>query len=118
MPLLFKFGAQFGIVLDDAVMYHRQHAGAVGVRVRVLVVGAAMCGPACVADAERAWMGARVIFDGGFQVGDFPGAAAHVKVAGRGEYGYTGRVIAAIFEFAKSFEQYASDIGALWPDVA
>ena len=35
MPLRFKFDAQLGVVLDDAVMHHRQHAGAVGVRVRV-----------------------------------------------------------------------------------
>ena len=49
-----QFGAQDLVVLDDAVVDQRQPAGLVGVRVGVLVDGAAVGGPAGVGNAHVA----------------------------------------------------------------
>ena len=84
----------------------------------IRVVGAAMRGPACVTNAERAGMRTRAIFDTFNKVGNFTGAAAHFKLSSRGKDGDARGVIAAIFELAESFKQYGSYIGALRPDVA
>src|SRR5207248_4224112 len=87
-------------------------------RMGIRVVGAAMRGPSCVANAERTGMRTRAVFDTFNKVGNFTGAAAHFKLSSRGEDGDACRVIAAIFELAESFKQYRSYIGALRPDVA
>ena len=48
----FQFRAQFGVVLDDAVVHDRHAGGAV--RMRVALGGRAMRGPSSVADAGGA----------------------------------------------------------------
>ncbi len=110
--------AQFSIVLDDAVVHDSQDPGAVGMWVGVGVAGATVRGPTCVSDAERTRMWMRIILDSGCQVGDLAGATVEFKVAGGCEDGDPGGVVAAIFEFTKSFKQYGSNVGALWADVA
>src|SRR5450755_120464 len=109
--------AQFGIVLDDAVVYDGQDACAVRVRVRVDVTGATVRGPARVTDAERTWMRMIFILHRCCQVGDLASAAVEFEVAGGCEDGDASGVIAAIFEFTESFKQNGSNVGALWADV-
>ena len=57
------------VVFDDAVVHHHHVARAVAVRMGVLLGGAAVRGPAGVADAERAIHGFQA--DGILQVAEF-----------------------------------------------
>ncbi len=69
------------VVFDDAVVDDDEGAGAVAVGVGVLFGGAAVGGPAGVADAVGALE--RVVAEDGFKVGELAGGAADVE-AGRG----------------------------------
>jgi hypothetical protein len=79
------FGDQLGlereVVFDDAVVHDDEGAGAVAVGVGVLFGGAAVGGPAGVADAEGALDGAGG--DDGFEVAQLAGGAAQLESGGR-----------------------------------
>ena len=66
------------VVFDDAVVDDDEGAGAVAVGVGVLFGGAAVGGPAGVADAEGAVDG--VVGDDGFEVAELAGGAAELRV--------------------------------------
>ena len=72
-----EFGLEGEIIFDDAVMDDDEGSGAVTMRVGVLLGGAAVGGPACVADAEGAGDGAGR--DGGLKVAQFAGGAAQLQ---------------------------------------
>ena len=98
------------VVLDDAVVHHDEGAGAVAVRVRVLLSGAAVCGPARVADAVGAVQ--RLVAQHGFQVAQLAGGAAHVEFGGvhgvTGD-GDAGRIVAAVFQTTQAFDDEGDD---------
>src|SRR6266851_9631 len=101
------------IVLDDAVVDDDEGSGAVAVGVRVLFGGAAVGGPAGVADAEGAVEG--VGGDDGFEVAELAGGAADLQcsyasgAAGVAGYGDAGGVVAAILEAAQAFNDDGDD---------
>jgi hypothetical protein len=93
-------------------------AGAVGVGVGVLFGGAAVGGPAGVADAEGSMEG--VVGDDGLEVAELAGGAAELEYAlavGAGSTGDgdAGGVIAAVLETAQAFEDDRDD--GFWADV-
>ncbi len=72
---------QRGIVLNDAVMHHRQVLAAIRVGMRVVVIGAPMRRPACMADAYAA-----VWFRDGHRRAQIPqlaGGLAHLHLTTR-----------------------------------
>ncbi len=113
----FQFAAQLSVVLDDAVVNDGQHARAVGMGMRVGVVGASMRGPARVADAERAFHEA-VIVDGCHQVGELSCLAQHFQRAVFVQDGNARRIVTTIFQFTQAIKQYGSSIGPFGADVA
>ena len=76
-PLAMSALLEREVVLDDAVVDDDEGAGAVAVRVGVLLGGAAVGGPAGVADAEGAVDGA--LGDDGFEVAQLAGGAAQLE---------------------------------------
>ena len=83
-----EFGFEREVVLDDAVVDDDECAGAVAVGVGVLLRGAAVGGPAGVADAEGAGDGAGG--DGGLKIAQLAGGAAQLqalRAAGDGDAG-------------------------------
>ena len=98
------------IVFDDAVVDDDEGAGAVAVGVGVLFRGAAVGGPAGVADAVGAVE--RRGLDGGFEVAELAGGAAEVegvRVFGGAADGDAGGVVAAVFEAAETFNDDGDD---------
>ena len=100
------------VVFDDAVMDDDEGAGAVAVRVRVLFGGAAVGGPAGVADAEGAVDG--VVGDDGLEVAQLAGGAAELQGAlaigaGATADGDAGGVITAIFKTTEAFDNDRDD---------
>ena len=87
---------QLEIILDDAVVHDHDFAGAIAMRVRVFFGGAAVRGPARVADAVDAFE--RRDADGFFEVVQLAGSAANFQLAVVLHHGDAGGVIAAIFE--------------------
>ena len=53
MPFRLQVVLQFEIVLDDPVVYHHHIAMTIAMRVRILLGGASVGGPASMSDAER-----------------------------------------------------------------
>src|SRR4029077_20122931 len=104
---------QLQIIFDDAVVHHDDLPGAVAVRVRVFFGGAAMRGPARVADSVSAFDG-RFLKDF-FEIAQFPGCAAQLQLAFRRDDGDSRRVVAAIFQLAQAFNDDGNDL--LWPDI-
>ncbi len=76
------------VVFDDAVVDDDEGTGAVAVGVGVLFGGAAVGGPAGVADAEGAVDG--VGGDDGFEVAELAGGAAELECGGASGYGDAG----------------------------
>ena len=98
-----EFGLEGEVVLDDAVVDDDEGAGAVAVGVGVLFGGAAVGGPAGVADAEGAGDGA--LGEDGFEVAEFARCAAELECSvGAAGDGDAGRVVAAVFEAAQAFD--------------
>ena len=77
-----ELGFEGEVVFDDAVVDDDEGAGAVAVGVGVLFGGAAVGGPAGVADAEGAVDG--VVGDDGFEVAELAGGAAELHECRRG----------------------------------
>src|ERR1700738_1115610 len=118
MSLFRQLTAQFDIVLDDAIVHHGQYTCAVGMRMRVDIVGAAMRGPTCMTNTQRTLARTRTILDGTNEVGNFARTSAQFERAGSCEDGYPCRVVAAIFEFTQAIKQYGSNVAARGADVA
>jgi hypothetical protein len=102
LPCLLQAPAQLGVVLDDPVEDDVDAAGAVVVRVGVLLGDAAVGGPAGVGDPRRrggqrpsAVLGPRL--DGGSQIGEVADSVDALDPPLR-EHGEAGRVIASVFE--------------------
>jgi hypothetical protein len=77
-----EFALQVEIVFNNAVVNHDNAARAVAVGMRVLFSGAAVRGPARVADAECALE--RMLAQHFFKVGELAGSAAHLKRGAEG----------------------------------
>ena len=95
------------VVFDDAVVDDDESAAAVAVGVGVFFGGAAVGGPAGVADAEGAVE--RGVGDDGFEVAELAGGAAEGEAFGASGYGDAGGVVAAVFEAAQAFNDDGDD---------
>ena len=89
------------VVFDDAVVDDDEGAGAVAVRVGVLLGGAAVGGPAGVADAVGAVDG--VGGEDGVEIAELAGGAAELQAVGAAGDGDAGGVVAAVLEAAQAF---------------
>ena len=101
------------VVLDDAVVHHHEVAGAVGVRVRVLVGGPAVGGPARVAEADAAFD--RLLAQESLQVLDAPGRAPDLQPRGADNRD-ARRVVAAVLEAPEPLDHGVDRV--LVPDVS
>src|SRR5438067_2131356 len=117
MAIAFQFRTQFCIVLDDAVVDDGQGTCAIGMGVRISIVGTAMCCPACVTNTQHAFAWTIPALDGGDQIGDFSSTTADFEVSCGGENCNACGVVSAIFEFVEAIKQQRSNIGALRTDV-
>ena len=106
VAVLGQFVAQFGEVLDDAVMDHRNAFGEM--RVRVGLVGHAMGGPAGMADADVA--AERLLAEQPLQIDELPGRPAPRQGAAI-QRGDPGQVVAAIFEPFQGIDDQRRDAG-------
>ena len=104
---------QLEVVLDDAVVNDDDPAGAVAMRVRVLFGGAAVRGPARVAEAVDA--AERLVRDHLLEVRELAGAAANVDAVAVDDR-HAGRVVAAILEPPQALDEDGDD--GLVADVA
>ena len=98
-PLRLQLGPELPVVLDDAVVDHRDAAGGMGVGVGL--AGRAMGGPAGVADANCAADGAPG--DQAFELDELALGAAKLDQA-VGERREAGRIVAAVFEAPQPVE--------------
>ena len=98
-PLRLQLGPELPVVLDDAVMDHRDAAGGMGVGVGL--ARRAMGGPAGVADADCAAHGAPG--DQAFELDELALGAAKLDQA-VGERREARRIVAAIFEAPQPVE--------------
>ena len=97
-----SFFFRLEVVLDDAVVHHHDAPGAIAVRMGILLRGAAMGGPAGVADAVRAVD--RIQPDGLFQVAQLAFGAAHLQPVAIAADRNSRRVIAAILKPFQAIE--------------
>ncbi len=95
------------VVFDDAVVDDDESAAAVAVGMGVFFGGAAVGGPAGMADAEGAVEGR--IGDGDFEIAELSWGAAQGKTFGTTGYGDAGGVVAAVFEAAEAFNNDGDD---------
>ena len=98
-PLRLQPGPELAVVLDDAVVDHRDAAGGMGVGIGF--AGRAMRGPAGVADARGAADGAPG--DQAFELDELALGAAKLDQA-VGERRETCRIVAAVFEAPQPVE--------------
>ena len=106
IALAFQLLAQLGVVLDDAVMHHRD--AVVGdVRMRVLRVRNAVRRPARVRDAGEA--GDRGALVEGFQLANLAGRAHALEPVAL-QNGDAGRVVAPVFERLEAGDQKGDHI--------
>ena len=110
VALALEFGAQFFVVLDDAVVDDAdvEPLRARDVGVGVAFVDATVGGPTGVGDAGRG-IGVRFL-GAGFQLGDPADGTDTAHRAVIGQQGDAGRVIATVFELAQPFDQDGDDI--------
>ncbi len=95
---------QLEIIFDDAVVDDYDFTGAVAMRMRVFFGGAAVRGPARVADAVDAVE--RRDADGFFEILQLAGGAADFEFAVCLHDGDAGGIVAAIFEALEAVEDY------------
>ena len=106
MPKRLELLAQFGEVLDDAVVHHRDAAVARHVRMRVGFAGTAVRRPTGVADAARS---RKVEMPGGMRKAfDLAFAMKHLKVAILLD-GDARRVVAAVLKALEAFDEDVFD---------
>src|SRR5205814_2100490 len=113
VPLRLQLVLQIEVVLDDAVVDDDDLAGAVAMRMGVLLGRTSVRRPAGVADAVIT--GDRIGADNLFQVRQFAGAAAQIDRA-VADHGDSRRVVAAIFEPPQAVDENRHDV--LRSDVA
>ncbi len=101
------------IIFDDAVMHDDEGSGAVAVGVGVFFGGAAVGGPAGVADAVGAVDG--VFGEDLGEVAELAGGSAELERVAAACYGDAGGVISAVLEAGEAFHD-DWDAG-LWTDV-
>ena len=101
------------VILDDAVVDDRDPLFASGVGMGVSVAGWAMGGPTGVSDADRA--NRNVVFDMGFQVGDFPLLFFHPKLPLSFQGGDSRAVVPPVFETGQSVNQ--DGVSRFWPQI-
>jgi hypothetical protein len=89
------------VVLDDAVVYHRQRAAAVYVRVGVELGGRSVRRPAGMTETDGAF--GRLSLDQIGQLTDLPGPPSNGEPT-VGYRGQTGRVIASILQTAQAID--------------
>ena len=104
---------QLDIVFDDAVVHDDDFAGAIAVRMGIFLGGAAVRGPARVADAVDAVE--RSDANRFFEIAQLARGAANFQLAVIADDGDSGRVVAAIFEAAQAVENQRHN--ALWADI-
>ena len=114
MALGDELGLEGEVVFDDAVVDDDESAGAVAVGMCVLFGGAAVSGPASVADAEGAGDGAGG--EDSFEIAEFAGGAAELEALWATCDGDAGGVVAAVFETAQAFDDDGD--GRIRTDVA
>ncbi len=102
----FELLAQGFVVLDDAVVHHRNVAGKM--RVGIAFAGRAMGGPTSVGNTETT--GQRLFGQCGFQFADLARTAHALQGFFIGIDRHTGAVIAAVFEALQAFEKDGGDI--------
>ena len=102
------------VVFDDAVVHHHDFALAVAVRVRVLLGGTAVGGPARVADPEGAVDGIQP--DGVLQVPQLALGAPDLQLVIAAVNRQARRVVSAILQPLQALQNDRD--GALCPDVA
>ena len=113
VPFLLELLLQVEVVLDDAVVHDDDAAGAVAMRVGVLLGRAAVRRPARVADAVVPVQ--RVVGDDLFELRELPGASPQLDRA-VADHGHAGRVVAAILEPPKPVDENREHL--LLPDVS
>ncbi len=107
---------QLDVILDDAVVHDDDFAGAIAVRVGVFFGGAAMRGPARVADAVDAVEGSGA--NRFFQIVQFAGRAADLQFPVLADHGDAGGVVAAIFEAPEPVQnQRDTFFGPMYPTI-
>ena len=109
-----EFVLQLEIILDDAVVHDHDFAGAIAMRMRVFFGGAAVRGPARVADAVDALE--RALANRFFEIAELAGGAADIELAGLGYHGDAGGIVAAILQAAQAVQNQRHDF--FMPDVA
>ena len=102
-----QFVLQLEIILDDAVVHDDDFAFAVAMRMGVLFGGAAVGGPARVAEAVNAVDGR--LADRFLEIGKLAGCAAEFEVAFVVDNGDAGGVIAAVFEAPEAVDNEGYD---------
>jgi len=102
---LLQFGLQLGVVLDDAVVDHRDPTVLVGVWMGIAVVRWAVGTPACVADSVTA--GGFVGLDDLGECIEFTGFTEDTH---RGAESDTCRIVAAVFEASQPRHQYVDGV--------
>ncbi len=95
------------MVLDDAVVHHRQVVTG-KVRVGVALARRAVGSPAGVGDAQTPGQFCRPL--GAFQLGDLARAAQPLQLAGGIQHGDPGAVVTTVFEALEPLEQNRTDI--------
>ena len=103
VAFLLELIAQLPEVLDDPVVDHRDVARAVLVGMRVEIVRPPVRRPAGVSQPDRR-MG-RAVLDGGLKHRQLAGPLLHEQVALLVDERDAGRVVTAVFEPAKAFDQ-------------
>ncbi len=108
---LMAFGNQLlfqrEIVLDDAVVDDDDFSGAIAVRVGVFFSGAAVGGPAGMADTVGAVE--RLDADDLFKIAELALGAAHLQTLAIARHSDARRVIAAIFKLAQALDDDLDD---------
>ena len=104
-PLRLQLLPQAAVVLDDAVLHHRQTARAIEVGVGVALLRLAVGGPAGMADAAlaRGSLGLKA----GSEIDKFA-LCLEAMEASPINRGNTGGVVAAIFQLAQTLQQLGS----------
>ncbi len=114
VAFLLQLFFELEVVFDNAIVDDDDLAGAVAMRVGVLFSGAAMSGPARVADAVGAIQ--RRLGDNLLEIAKLTRGAADLQLAGLRHDGDARRIITAILKFAQSFDDDRHNF--LGPDIA
>ncbi len=107
VPLFLKLRLQFEIVLDDAVVDDDDPAGAVAVRVRVLLGGPAVSRPSRVADAVLPLE--RIHRDHFLEPSELARAAPQLDRAVAHD-SHAGRIVSAVLEAPQSVDEDRKDL--------